>query len=222
MVVKKNTNELLGEIERVCRRLASTADRLLDLSRNRDSEVRMRSIEAMARLRGAEIESRITEALSDQEELVRVVALEAIGSWGNRSWTTSVVRAFLDESELVRSAAAVALAEIGGEAEVAELEKRLQDAQDEEKVSMLYALYKLGKRHYLPSFLSGLSHSFYRVRCATANLSCSIVNDANRSVITSSLEASLSRETTRAARSSIEHALGEVHPNKPTQTSSLR
>lgn len=211
--VKNKTNDLLDEIETVSRSLEASIKRLLKLSKHRDSEVRMRSVEAMVRLHDAEIDSRIVEALADDEELVRVTALEVIASWGNRSWADHILGSLSDNSELVRSAAAIAVAEIAAEAATLELEKKLPAAQDEERVSILYGLYKLGKRDYLSPFLSGLSHSFYRVRCATANLSCSITDDANREMITSALEAALTRETTRAARSSIEHALSEIRPS---------
>ena len=82
----------------------------------------------------------------------------------------AAVDALSDESELVRSWAAIAIAEIGTDEAIAKLERKLPLAQDEERVGFLYALIRRGNRDHLSAFLDGLSHSFYRVRCATANL----------------------------------------------------
>jgi hypothetical protein len=90
------------------------------------------------------------------------------------------------------------------------MEDRLPVAGDEERVCLLYALYELGVRDVLSEFLVGLRHDFYRVRCATANLSCQLADASNRDDIVSALRTALERETSAAARTTIEDALADL------------
>lgn len=202
---------ILTEIEDALREIDFLTKKLLGLSASEEPEVRLRSIEILQYIRRPYIENRIIESLSDDDELVRATCAEIIGSWKDRRYAANLIRQINDESWVVRSAIVIALAEIGVVSAIDVLEHRLRDAYDEERIALYFALCKLGRSQYLPLFLNGLFHEFYRIRCATANLSARIVTPANRGLILNLLSAVLKEESTKAAISSIQNAIIEIN-----------
>jgi len=181
---------------------------LEELVRSSSSEVRMRALEGLADWDRSRLIGETQKAIHDRNELVRVTAMEIAARHRLTELQAEVCRAFTnDKSWLARAAAAIAL----GDMEVLEakdaLEASIDEANEEERVRIYYALTKLGNDEYLSPFLEGLFHEHYRVRCATANLLPTLVNGPSKKLAQILVSCALDRETTVAAKSSLEETL---------------
>jgi HEAT repeat protein len=175
-------------------------------------DVRIEALEALSDCRfDLDIESVVHKAIHDRNELVRVTAIEIAGDHRLKSMQDEIAGCLRsDRSWLVRSAAAVALGDMSAVEARKILEDRIGLAGEEERVGFYYALVKLGVRRFLVPLLQGLGHDFYRIRCATANLLPGTVDKRNKRLLMRRLTEAMDRETTVAARSSLERALKEL------------
>ncbi len=203
-------NEKIDTIPVVFSRLNEAIDEMLSLCSDADSEVRYRTIELFVGIRTEKIEDAVCNLLQDSDELVRTTCLEVLGAWKDASKEQYIFAMLNDDSELVRSAAIVAIGDMLLFEATEMLEKLLPSCGDEEKVRIYYALCKLGKCDYLPLFLNGLFHEYYRIRCATANMSVDIVDKNNMNFIMNILLQRLATEETVAAKSSISGAIEAI------------
>jgi HEAT repeat protein len=186
-----------------------------------DYEVRIVALENLGECLD-ELENLLRLAMHDRDELVRTTALEIAGDASLTHLADEVVRRFTsDRSPLVRSAAAVALGDMCVTNFRELLEEKLGDPDEEVRVGIYYALVKSGATKYLKRFLNGLKHPYYRIRCATANLLPSLVRRDNRALAERALKEALKRETTVAARESIEGALAEIEPTRRRSANNL-
>lgn len=211
----KDYNVRLDRIPLALSRLNEAIDELLELCDDLDAEVRYNTIELFMDIKTEKTEEAICRLLHDSNELVRTTCLEVLGSWKDSGKEQSVLQMLNDSSWLVRSAAIIAIGDMGILSAVKTLENPLPVSDDEEKVRIYYALYKLGKYDYLSLFLDGLFHDFYRVRCATANLSVDLVDERNKSFILNTLLQRLQTEETVAARSSMQGAIEDLREMMP-------
>jgi len=180
---------------------------------NRNYDVRLNALEALAGCT-LDLEPHVRRGMRDRHELVRVTALELAGEFELTKLEPELVKRFkTDRSRLARSAAAVALGEMGCVGARRVLEAKISDSDDWVRVGIYYALVRLGVRKYLTSFMKGLRHDNYLVRCATANLALLVVDNKTRAPIVRLLKDALKRETTVAARSSFETVLKEISKN---------
>jgi HEAT repeat protein len=182
------------------------------MASSRRYDVRIEALEALSD-RGFELnlESVVRKAIHDRNELVRVTAIEIAGDHALKSIQPEIIgRLKSDRGWLVRSAAAVALGDMSAVEARKILEDRIALAGEEERVGYYYALVKLGVQKYLPAFLQGLGHNFYRIRCATANLMPGMVDKTKKRLLICRLREALDHEETVAARSSLESALKEL------------
>jgi hypothetical protein len=179
---------------------------------SRHYDVRIEALEALSDCASeVDLESLTRKGIRDRNELVRVTAIEIAGGHGLKSMQAEIIRCLKsDRSWLVRSKAAVALGEMHALEARKILEDGLRRAGEEERLGFYYALVKLGARKYLDALLQALTHDFYRVRCATANLIPGVANKRNKRMLLRLLTEALEREETVAARSSLESALKEL------------
>jgi HEAT repeat protein len=177
-----------------------------------DGEVRYGAIERIGTDQTRETAGLLLAALDDPEELVRVQCLEELSYRKDLTDAdTGRIRSCLDdESELVRRYAATALAAARDLSVIPLLKERLDGAVATEQVSYCFALATLGDGSYLDRALELLGAECYQARCSVANGIVDFVNDSNRARIAGALKEAWERETTRAARSSIEAAMKEL------------
>jgi HEAT repeat protein len=182
------------------------------MSSSRYNDVRMEALEALSDCAFEfDLEALVRKAIRDRDELVRVTAIEIAGEHGLKSMQDEIVRRLKsDRSGLVRSKAAVALGEMHALKARKILEDRLGRAGDEERPGFYYALVKLGARKYLDALMQGLTHDFYRIRCATASLIPGLVEKTDKRLLIRRLKEALEHEETVAARSSLKSALKEL------------
>jgi HEAT repeat protein len=182
------------------------------MSSSRYYDVRMEVLEALSDCASEfDLESLVRKGIRDRDELVRVTAIEIAGDHGLKSMQDEIIRRLKsDRSGLVRSKAAIALGEMHALEARKILEDRLGRAGDEERLGFYYALVKLGARKHLDALLQGLTHDFYRIRCATASLIPGLVEKTDKRLLIRRLREALEHEETVAARSSLESALKEL------------
>ncbi|MDD2815233.1 MAG: HEAT repeat domain-containing protein [Thiotrichaceae bacterium] len=203
----------LTEIELIEDSATPNVNRLLELSKDEDDEIRYRAFELLICHQLPEVKQQVLIGLNDSEELVRVACLEILGYWEEEDCLEQIRQLLIsDESFIVQSYAALALAEIGNKTAVAWIKEVLPDAVGGEEYFFLSAaLYHLGEKNYLNNVFDGLRDPFYRSRCASANLLADYcTDDSTRALILSHLSAALEVETTIAAESSIQGAIANI------------
>lgn len=154
--------------------------------------------------------------LFDPDDVVRCTAAEQIGYQGKASALPVLVAGLADRSWLVRGWAATAIGDLGiARYRTLHIQRIVEEALGLEahpfvKLNLWYALYRLGKTHYLEDILSLLSHRNYRIRCATANTLKEIIeggiadgDTAEMESICRALEQALQVEKTVAARGTL-------------------
>lgn len=215
-----DSDNKIAEIESATIQLTEIFTRLLELSMDSDSEVRLRSIESFDLIGFSEVFSKIRDGVADPDELVRATALEILGQVQDEKSLKAIVHSLEDESSLVRGGAALALGRIGGNEVSALLTSRLLIEDDDEvKVPIQVALYTLGQESYLDNLFKELDNACYRVRCSTANLLESIANSKNKDSILKALKFALEREQTVAASSSLKSAISSITDNLGNEAS---
>ena len=198
---------MLAEIEQCMDENARNVERLMQLCKDRDPEVRWRALESLGDIITPEVKECVYAALSDPDELVTVASLEILEKWKDSGPANVIVDLLSDDRELVRSAAAVTVGMIGISNAESKLIERLNSCDEKEKVAVYFALCKLGQAEYFHFFLNGIFHSSYVVRCATANLVTEMTNENNRVFLVNLLTEVWKNEKTEAAKSSIANAI---------------
>jgi HEAT repeat protein len=197
------------------RRMVRTIRTLKTMLSSRRYDVRMEALEALGDCAfELDLEAILRKAIHDRDELVRVTAIEIAGDCMWKSMQDEITgRLKSDRSWLVRSKAAVALGDMSAVEARKLIEHRIGRANEEERVGLYYALFKLGEHKYLPSLLQGLTHKFYQIRCATASIIPGMVDKTNKRLLVRRVREALDREETLAARSSLESTLKELSNN---------
>jgi hypothetical protein len=187
---------------------------LVAQSSARNYEVRVAALETISEC-SIEFEGVVRRAMRDRNEIVRINAMEIVAEMTLIGLKDEVVRHFTtDRSPLVRSYAAIALGDMFMANPRKILEQRIRDSNEHVRASIYYALVKLGSQKYLKHFLNGLNSPTYQVRCFTANLLTSLVDNSDKTLIVRFLREALEREKTVAARSSIKDALSQIAPKR--------
>lgn len=212
MSTDKDWNAEFGRALAARKTAVRTVRTLRGMISSRRYDVRMEALEALSNCAfESDLESLVRKAIHDRNELVRVTAIEIAGDHELKSVQAEIIRRLKsDRSWLVRSRAAVALGEMHASDARKILADRLRTAGEEERFGFYYTLVKLGSRKYLDALLQGLTHDFYRIRCATASLIPGIVDKRNKRSLIRLLREALDREETVAARSSLKSALKEL------------
>lgn len=205
-----DSNMKLDSVDHLNEDISHSIDKLIILCNDEDNEVRYRALEALQCVKSNETEKAVYEGLKDHDELVRATSLEILGYWKEKESEDRVAILLTDSSQIVRSAAAISLAQVGSSKYSDRVKELLKTADSEDKVGLYYYLCKIGMHEYLPLFLNGLFDSFYRVRCATANLVIDIVDEKNLSFMRNFFELLLKEEKTEAAKSSIKNAINDL------------
>lgn len=201
---KLDTVDILNE------KIEDSVDKLLALCNDENEEVRYRALEALQCVKNIETEKTVYKCLEDQDELVRTSSLEILGYWGEKKNEDRIFMFLTDNSPLVRSAAAISLGQIGSQKYSDEIIEMLKTSESEDKVGLYYYLCRVGRHEYLTAFLNGLLDSFYRIRCATANLLIDLVDEHNIDFVINFLKLLYKKEKTEAAKSSIKNAINEL------------
>ncbi len=154
--------------------------------------------------------------LNDKDELVRIEAIEVLGAIGNVKYAKNLLILLKDKSWLVRASVFEALGDIKAIEYIQKLKSLLSTINNnEEKVRVYYALYKLSsKKKYLTLLLDLLNDNNYRVRCSTANLLYYLVNKKNKKRILKNLNKVLKKEITIAGKSSIAGSIKDINLKK--------
>jgi HEAT repeat protein len=185
---------------------------LVALLGDSDEEVRYWAIERVGAVQTRETVDLLVGALADPAELVRVQCLEELSCRGDLTEAdAAAIRPYLnDESESVRRYAAAALAAARDRSIISLLRDRLASASTAEQSSYCFALAALGDGSALDQALELLEAKGHHTRCSVANGIIKFVDDSNRERIVGALKKAWERETTTAAKSSIEAALKEL------------
>jgi hypothetical protein len=195
------------KVERVISDSERVITELLVLSKVRGKTARYDILDCLGDLSDLIIE-RLRIALVDKDELIRANTIAIFDSLSIEEH--SISDCLDDDSLLVRSEAMIYLAHRGHQTAINRIKKKIKKASAEELVRIYYALIVLGDSKYLNDFLQLLQHDFYRVRCACANLSYYLVTLSRKKRILSALEKAFKIEKTKAARSSIKKAIGDI------------
>lgn len=174
-------------------------------------EVRYIAAETLGAFKSTKSIRPLINSLDDKDAIVRLNAAESLGRLKARKAIPQLIELLDDPDELVRGYAAEALGELGSKHLIPILEKKLKlEKRNAAKLRILEALYKLGDQSKLAAILQMLKAKNYRVRCATASILREIVNDENTKEIIQTLKASLQKEPTIAAKSSIIGSIREI------------
>lgn len=153
----------------------------------------------------------VVNRLKDDNELVRISAVEALGEMRDCRGKQHLIDALTDAEEIVRREAAEGLGELGDVSAIPILQSFLQnETSSTAKVGFYVGLYLLGAEFRLKSLLNLLKDPSYQVRCSVANCVLDLVDEENEKLIIKALNAALRRETTVAARSTLQSALEEL------------
>ena len=203
--------EKLTEIEKLEDGSSQNIKRLLELSHDGDDEVRCRAIEAFENFEPTDaILSRVREGINDEDEIVRAMSIELLGDWADVDSIDNLYRAFGDVSDIVRAAALTSLGQMGRKEIAGVLGEKYPLFEGIEKVSAAMALYSLGQKQYLDDLLSFLEDDYYLIRCRTANLLCSFVDEQDKEKVIEKMEFALALEKTEAAASSLSEAIADL------------
>jgi len=201
----------LADIEKLEDGSSENIKRLLELSHDADDEVRCRAIEAFENFEPTDaILSRVREGINDEDEIVRAMSIELLGDWADVDSIDNLYRAFGDVSDIVRAAALTSLGQMGRKDVAGVLEGKYPLFEGIEKVSAAMALYSLGEKQYLDDLLSFLDDDYYLIRCRTANLLCSFVDEPDKAKVIEKMESVLALEKTEAAASSLSEAIADL------------
>ena len=184
-----------------------------ELLTDRSPEVRMRAAEALARLvPHGSAPLALVSALEDPDVLVRTAAAESLGDIGDLRTRTALRSALNDRSSWIRRNAAESIGSMKNRRDVAILRKRINvERSSSAKLGLYAGLYCLGDRGMLEFMLKGLASRQYRVRCATANMLAHVISRPDdRAVAIEALRDALQRESTVAARSSMQRGLVDL------------
>lgn len=203
----KGTTKNLEKIKELLNQIEKSVNQLFLFAKNSEPEVRFDAIEALRQVISIESQECLYEALDDRNELVRTSALEWFGEFYQELDFNAIALLLEDESQLVRGTAAICLADIGAPCAEELIKKKLEGGEDEEKVSYLFALCKLGRKEHFLSLLNFLFHDFYRIRTAVANLLVELVDGSNAAFVLNLLTVQSSREETISAKSAIDTAI---------------
>ena len=113
-------------------------------------------------------------------------------------------------SDIVRAAALTSLGQMGRKDVAEVLEGKYPIFGGIEKVSAAMALYSLGEKKYLDDLLSFLEDDDFLIRCRTANLLCSFVDEQDKEKVIEKMEFALALEKTEAAASSLSDAIADL------------
>ncbi|WP_211654934.1 HEAT repeat domain-containing protein [Planococcus alpniumensis] len=185
---------------------------LLPLIANPDEEIRFKTLEALWGYTGDAVLNAVVNRLKDDDELVRISAVEALGEMRDNGGKQHLIDALTDVEEIVRREAAEGLGKLGDASAVPVLEAFLQnETSNTAKVGFYVGLYLLGAEFRLISLLNLLKDPSYQVRCSVANCVLDLVDKENEKLIIKTLNAALIRETTIAARFTLQSALEELN-----------
>lgn len=192
---------------------------LLPLTGNSDEEIRCKSLEALWGYAGDDVLNAVVGRLKDNDELVRISAVETLGEMRDSRGRQHLVDALTDEDEIVRREAAEGLGKLGDASAIPVLQAFLQnETSSTAKVGFYVGLYLLGAEFRLMSLLNLLKDPSYQVRCSVANRVLDLVDKENEKLIIKSLNAAFIRETTVAARSTLQSALEELGSFNDSET----
>lgn len=201
----------LSEIENIADGDEASLVRLIELSYDKDEEVRFRAIEAFYLLPlSKKILERVRESLDDSDEMVRITGIELLGEWRDVASKERLYDFLIDKDPLIFSAAIISLAQLGGEEVVQKLKEKTVTDFGLEGLSVSIGLYILGEELYLNRVLSFLEDENYQVRCAAANLVSQFAKTKDIKIITTRLKSALKKESTKAASSSMMAAIKEL------------
>lgn len=191
---------------------------LLPLTENPDEEIRFKALEALWGYTGDAVLNAVVNRLKDDDELVRISAVEALGEMRDRRGKQHLMDALTDVEEIVRREAAEGLGKLGDASAVPVLQAFLQkETSSAAKVGFYVGLHLLGAEFHLKSLLNLLKDPSYRVRCSISNCVLDLVNEENKKLIIKALDAALRRETTVAARSTLQSALEELNSSNDSE-----
>lgn len=182
---------------------------LIKCTYDADDEYRYTAIEALDNFVGDDVEDAVIERIKDKSELVRITAIEFVGEHRCYRALPYLKEALRDEKALVRCYAAEAVGILGGnQSLVPLLEEGLKnEKRNIARLGFYLGLYQLNQLDYLGSILNLLKAKSYKVRCATANSLVNLATEENYDLIIEKLKAALAKETTVAARSSMQNAI---------------
>ena len=174
--------------------------------------VRSRGAEALEEI-GTQLDvPRLLHALHDPEWVVRASAASSLGGLGNKRARKGLLAALGDPHPGVRRYAASALSRLQDPSIVPLLEEALaRERENEARVGLLWALYRLGQGQRLDSVLALLQDTNYLVRCQVLDGLGMGVRGEDRAKVRSALRSLLDAEAHAAVRDDAERALNDLH-----------
>jgi HEAT repeat protein len=197
------------------RRAAAAAARVLDadsvrvLLADRDTEVRVAALEALARNPRPELTPALLEALADESWHVRRAAADALGASEDSGVAPKLRHALVDPQPLVRGRARIALERLLGD----ELDRLLAAVVEDADAPLRRALVELlGRRGYVRPLLELVSDDDVGVRIALVHA----LEHASASEARMALER-LAGDRDMAVRHAAAMALAEGDASTPTR-----
>ncbi|TYQ18377.1 UNVERIFIED_CONTAM: HEAT repeat protein [Acetivibrio alkalicellulosi] len=148
------------------------------LSRDEDSEVRLRIAQILVFSNDEYTEKILVRLLDDNDELVRVNACDSLCNSSSKEVASFLInKATKDKSSLVRTYAIMSVADIffnitsnNKRENIKLIENMLKREKVKRiKIGYYYALLVLGEMKYFPMLLDEINNRFYINRCSVAN-----------------------------------------------------
>jgi HEAT repeat protein len=185
------------------------ADSVRVLLADRDAEVRVAALEALARNPRPELTPALLEALADESWHVRRAAADALGASEDSGVAPQLLHALIDPQPLVRGRARIALERLLGD----ELDRLLAAALEDADAPLRRALVELlGRRGYVRPLLELVSDNDVGVRIALVHA----LEHASASEARMALER-LAGDRDMAVRHAAAMALAEGDAAPPTR-----
>jgi HEAT repeat protein len=187
--------------------------RLLELSHDKNSEVRYRAVERLSEAPVNFAKDRASSAAFDKDELVRIAAVEIIGNLKDRSLKDLLIAKLNDRKHLVRCYASLALAEIGDKSAVPYILKLLKKSSEREKAYYYFSLILLGEKNFFHSFLDILSSKDYLAQCSAVNFLPDLVSEMDEELkvlSVNTLSNQLALNPSKAVESAVQDCLNRL------------
>ncbi len=177
--------------------------KLIDLSFDKDEEVRFRSLEALSSYPNPNVVERMLDALNDTDSLVRTTAIESLSNIKLALSEEILLKYLDDESETVRIATYRSLTSFNTKNVENIISGKLSILKGVERVSALSTLCNMNINIYIHDLIKLLKSESYLVRCATSNALSYFIDSDYSNEILNALRDAYKVEQSEAVKESI-------------------
>ena len=203
-------NQRLTDLDNIGKEFNILLTKLLEYTKDKNHSIRYDAIELIPHY--SMVLDVLIDALNDKNSLVRVQALTNIGKLPSMDMIIcNVAKLLKDRNSLVKAYAIEVLGDNNAVQYKQEIEAMLKKTKNDEiKIRIYYTLIKFGDIQYINHLFEFLNNDFYRVRIATANTLCYLVNKENKQVILDKLQQRLTSENEYAVRETLKTTILDI------------